>query len=166
MKKAYLFILCAFTAALMISCNKNKQNVEEPETVSPSCTTYVGDCGDKPDWTKPMGTPARITDDELDPYSTPESLLADCMGENRLRIIWMKKDQCAPMFDIRAVLTDRIITLTCQDTASMFADCICLFPLYFDFDSLAYGTYRVVAAGVTHTIDFRPDMQPYSYDYE
>ena len=93
-------------------------------------------------------------------------LQADCMGDNQLRIIWLRKDQCAPKFAIQATLNDRMITLSCQDTAYMMADCICLFPLYFDFDSLAYGTYSVIAGGVTHEIDFQPDMQPYRYEYK
>ena len=171
MKKSFFIGLCALMAAIMIGCNKNPQNVETPDNkpatqAEAACTVYVGDCGDKADWTKPMGMPARVSDDELDPYTTPESLEADCMGENQLRIIWMKKDQCAPKFAIQATLNERMITLSCQDTAYMMADCICLFPLYFDFDSLAYGTYSVIAGGVTHEIDFQRDMQPYRYEYK
>ena len=167
MKRISLLGLCALMATIMIGC-KNKETVTNPgnnQTVLP-CAVYVGDCGDKPDWNKPMGIPARITDDELDPYTTPESLQADCMGDNQLRIIWLRKDQCDPKFDINATLIDHTITLTCQDTAYMVASCECLFPLYFDFDSLAYGTYSVIAGGVTHEIDFQRDMQPYRYEYK
>ena len=157
MKTKSIFGLCALMAATMISCSNkqevnNPANQQTPEQKVLPCAVYVGDCGD--------------TDDELDPYTTPESLEADCMGENQLRIIWMKKDQCAPKFAIQATLNDRMITLSCQDTAYMMADCICLFPLYFDFDSLAYGTYSVIAGGVTHEIDFQRDMQPYRYEYK
>ena len=163
MKTKSIFGLFALMVAMMISCNKNPQNVDEPKTVSP-CAVFIGDCGDKPDWTKPMGIPARVTDEE--PGEMQESLMADCMGENQLRIIWMKKDQCVPQFDARVTLVEKTITLICEDTASLVADCECVFPLYFDFDSLAYGTYSVVAGGVTHEIDFQQDMEPYYYEYE
>ena len=169
MKQTFFLSLIALISLGLVGCKKNNETVEEPQVaeipVSP-CALYVGDCGDKPDWNKPMGIPARITDDELDPYTTPESLQADCMGDNQLRIIWLRKDQCDPKFDINATLIDHTITLTCQDTAYMVASCECLFPLYFDFDSLAYGTYSVIAGGVTHEIDFQRDMQPYRYEYK
>ena len=145
MKQISLLVLCAMMATIMIGC-KNKETVTNPgnnQTVLP-CAVYVGD--------------------ELDPYTTPESLQADCMGDNQLRIIWLRKDQCDPKFDINATLINHTITLTCQDTAYMVASCECLFPLYFDFDSLAYGTYSVIAGGVTHEIDFQRDMQPYRYE--
>ena len=171
MKKSLFIVLCALMAATMISCSNkqevnNPANQQTPEQKVLPCAVYVGDCGDKPDWNKPMGIPARITDDELDPYTTPESLQADCMGDNQLRIIWLRKDQCDPKFDINSTLINHTITLTCQDTAYMVASCECLFPLYFDFDSLAYGTYSVIAGGVTHEIDFQRDMQPYRYEYK
>ena len=169
MKQTIFLSLIALISLGLVGCKKNNETVEEPQVaeipVSP-CALYVGDCGDTPDWSRPMGIPARITDDELDPYTTPESLQADCMGDNQLRIIWLRKDQCDPKFDINATLINHTITLTCQDTAYMVASCECLFPLYFDFDSLAYGTYSVIAGGVTHEIDFQRDMQPYRYEYK
>ena len=169
MKQTIFLSLIALISLGLMGCKKNNETVEEPQVaeipVSP-CALYVGDCGDTPDWSRPMGIPARITDDELDPYTTPESLQADCMGDNQLRIIWLRKDQCDPKFDINATLINHTITLTCQDTAYMVASCECLFPLYFDFDSLAYGTYSVIAGGVTHEIDFQRDMQPYRYEYK
>ena len=169
MKHLFYFGIVAILSLGLVGCKKNNEVVEEPQVaeIPPSpCVVYVGDCGDRPDWTKPMGIPARITDDELDPYTTPESLQADYMGEHQLRIIWMKKDQCAPKFKITTTIVDRTITLTCRDTASMYADCICLFPLYFDCDSLAYGPYTILAGGVEHLIDFQPDMDPYDYKYK
>ena len=171
MKRMYFIVFIVLF--LVVGCSRNNEvnvneGTEEPATemqASP-CAVSVGDCGDKPDWTKPKSVPARITDDELDPYTTPESLKADYMGEYQLRIIWMKKDQCAPKFEITTTLNDRTITLTCRDTASMYADCICIFPLYFDFDSLAYGPYTIVAGDVEHHIDFQPDMEMYEYEYK
>ena len=160
MKHTSLLGLCALMAALLIGCKNNETVTNLP------CAVYVSDCGDKPDWSKPMGIPARITNDEEDPYSESESLLADCMGDNQLRIIWMKRNQCAPKFDIKAKLIDHTITLTCKDKASKVADCICIIPLYFDFDNLSYGIYSVIAGGVTHTIDFQRDMEPYKYVYK
>ena len=171
MKKSFFIGLCALMAATMISCSNkqevnNPANQQTPEQKVLPCAVYVGDCGDQPDWSKPMGIPARVSNNEPLAYDTPESLLADRMGENQLRIIWMKIDQCEPKFDINATLTDQTITLTCQDTAYMVTDCECLFPLYFDFDSLAYGLYTIIAGDVEHHIDFQEDMEQYEYEYE
>ena len=155
-------------AVVLVGC-KSRQDVNNPETTPQSrvdCGLYIGECGERPDWDKPMEAPARFTEDELDPYTTPESLEADCVGENQLRIIWMKKDQCDPEFEVSAILEGDTITLSCRDTAWMIADCICIFPLYFDFDSLAYGIYNIVVDSMTHTIDFQADMEPYKYEYE
>ena len=95
MKQTIFLSLIALISLGLVGCKKNNETVEEPQVaeipVSP-CALYVGDCGDTPDWSRPMGIPARITDDELDPYTTPESLQADCMGDNQLRIIWLRKD--------------------------------------------------------------------------
>lgn len=125
------------------------------------CTLYIGECGDQPDWTRPMGTPSRITDEELDPYSDPEHLQAAYMGSNQLRIVWLKIANCCPELITSATVENRTITLSCEDIGTNPCACDCFFPLYFDFDSLAYGRYTIVAGNSTHSIDFQPDMPPY-----
>jgi len=149
---------CAFAENLVFELNT------VASTTSP-CVLYVGDCGDRPDWTRPMGVPSRITDDELNPYSDPEHVQAAYMGDNQLRIIWLKIENCCPELITSASVKGRTITLSCEDIGTNPCECNCFFPLYFDFDSLAYGTYSIMADGVTHSIDFQPDMPPYDYTY-
>ena len=119
-----------------------------------------------------MGIPARITADDRpdsinwEDFILHEKLQAAYMGENQLRIIWQKVDQCLPKIVTRATLEEGVIQLFYQDTASRIAECECLFPLYFDFDSLAYGLYTIIAGDVEHHIDFQEDMEQYEYEYE
>lgn len=175
MKQTIFLSLIALISLGLMGCKKNNETVEEPQVaeipVSP-CALYVGDCGDTPDWSRPMGIPARITADDRpdsinwEDFILHEKLQAAYMGENQLRIIWQKVDQCLPKIVTRATLEESVIQLFYQDTASRIAECECVFPLYFDFDSLAYGLYTIIAGDVEHHIDFQEDMEQYEYEYE
>ena len=176
MKRLFYVGIVAILSLGLMRCKKNNEVVENPQVaeIPPSpCALYVGDCGDQPDWSRPMGIPARITDDDwmdstyLDSvFIHHDKLQAEYMGENQLRIVWSKYQQCMAKLVTRATLEESVIQLFYQDTAFAIAECECVYPLYFDFDSLAYGPYTIIAGGVEHLIDFQPDMDPYDYKYK
>ena len=175
MKQTIFLSLIALISLGLMGCKKNNETVEAPQVaeipVSP-CALYVGDCGDTPDWSMPMGVPARITADDRndsldwDYFIHHDKLQAAYMGENQLRIVWSRYLQCQAEIVTRATLEESVIQLFYQDTASRIAECECVFPLYFDFDSLAYGLYTIIAGDVEHHIDFQEDMEQYEYEYE
>ena len=179
MNKTFLFSLLVMMCGAMLVCcsGHNEVNLnEEPQDATvelpPSpCVMYMGDCGDEPNFSQPLGVVARVADDEPsedweDEFPRLiEKIQIAPMGENQLRIVWSKINQCCPKEVTWATMDSTTIELFFQDTASWIAMCECVFPLYFDFDSLAYGPYTIIADSVEHHIDFQPDMEMYEYVY-
>lgn len=151
MRNQYLFLLIL---VLFLGCKH-----EEPKPVlHPAVKLALGDCGDKIDLSRPMAVPARITQ-EGEPDLRNYVVYA-YMGPNQLRIVYHVVENCDAhiRMDVDVKGTQILIDYTATGTA---ANCICEYPLYYDFTEFPYyDKYMLNIKGKEYLLRFQPDIQP------